>query len=360
MFLKRFPLLLSLIAGASIVFTSGYSSLAQGIEAREIDIPYEELSLAGLGTVTAFDWSPDGRAFAIATGNNLRTYRSNLSEIAYWEAHTDLITSLDWSPDGERIVTSSLDGMVRVWNAVIASPTYGHSLYVLERNTPVFQAIWSPVAADQRLATVELVRLEQTSESARTITEVKIWDGETHSFDVTLPGSPTERDVGHLAWSSDGRYLAYSGFQFSRDYVISIWDAATGQGLSDYEADMSRVNGISWHPSGSAIAYADDLNRVTVAGVLPEGGVAYQAGFAAAPGGHAFAVAWNPAGTELALGGSDGHIYLWNPVRNEAQVFSISHEDDVIQVAWLPDGERLMSLSREGIVRIWNLSGLIS
>ncbi len=179
-------------------------------------------------------------------------------------------------------------------------------------------------------------------------------------FDVILPILPTQRDIAHLVWSPDGQYLAYSGFQFSRDYVISIWDAATGQRLSDYEADISHVNGISWQPSVSGIAYVDDLNIVVVAEVSRLGSLTYQGDFRASPSAHAFAVAWNPAGTELAMGDSDGHIYLWNPVRNEAQVFSTPHEDVVIQVEWLPEGERLMSLSRDGIIRIWDLGNQAS
>jgi WD40 repeat protein len=38
------------------------------------------------------------------------------------EGHTDTIMSAEFSPDGNRLVTGSLDGSVRLWDATPQAP----------------------------------------------------------------------------------------------------------------------------------------------------------------------------------------------------------------------------------------------
>jgi WD40 repeat protein len=328
------------------------TSLTQGIEAQEVTIAYDEISLANWGTIVRLDWAPDGQALAISTGNDLRIYTYDLIEIAHWQGHTALITSIDWKPDGTSIATASRDGKVRIWDTVVTSPTYGTTLYTLPHANRLLGVRWSPAANENRLASIEFMGLEETSDSARSLATINIWDVDTQSVELTLP---TQRNIANVVWSPDGQYLAYSGLQFSRDYVISVSNASTGQLIGDFEGSIARINEVAWQPNGSTLAYVDDLNAVVTTNVSAQGGITYLNEFRAPPTERAYTVDWSSDGTELAMGGTDNKVYLWNPLLNEAQVFSSPHHDDVIQVAWSPTGERIASLSRGGVVRVWQL-----
>ena len=80
-------------------------------------------------------------------------------------------------------------------------------------------------------------------------------------------------------------------------------------------------------------------------------------------GGETFAVAFNPKGDQLAVGGSDGAIRLFdvrtpNPVAG--QVKTDAHRDGVMSVAFSPDGSRLVSGGADRMVRLWDVGDLVS
>lgn len=346
-----------------VILSTGYNiGFAQGIKPQEVSVAYAELSLANLGTAVALDWAPDGRTFAVSTGNDLRIFTTDLNEIGHWQGHNDLITSVDWKPDGKYIATASLDGTVRIWDAVVSNPTYGETLYTLVHAGKVFNARWSPVLDDNRLASHELTNLERTSESARTLTVINIWNVDTQSISKTLLTVPTERNITNVTWSPDGQYLVYSSLQLSKGQVISVWNTRSGQLIDDFLTTVInvRINDIAWQPNGDNIAYVDDLNSVVIINFAIQGGINYINDFRASPQGEALSVSWNNDGTELAIGGTDKHIYTWNPTTNEALVFSSSQAGDVVQVNRSPDGKRIASLSSDDMVRIWYLSGTTS
>ena len=64
------------------------------------------------------DCHPDGSPLALGTrdGRILIIETDLLTIRLDFDAHADAVTSLAWMPDGERLVSGSLDGLVRVWD----------------------------------------------------------------------------------------------------------------------------------------------------------------------------------------------------------------------------------------------------
>jgi WD40 repeat protein len=68
-------------------------------------------------------------------------------------------------------------------------------------------------------------------------------------------------------------------------------------------------------------------------------------------------VAWSPDGTRIASGEHDSTVQIWD-TRTGKHLFTYPHHfNTVYSVAWSPNGTRIVSGSYDGTVQIWNAEG---
>merc|ERR1712232_1507173 len=87
-------------------------------------VPGATKELEAKGGLCTIDFSPDGAWLASGDDSrNVMAWETSTWECKHrrWKYHTAKVTSLAWSPDSARIVTSSLDTNLIVWN--VATPT---------------------------------------------------------------------------------------------------------------------------------------------------------------------------------------------------------------------------------------------
>lgn len=169
---------------------------------------------AGESGTTVVGFSPDGRTLAVRGENVVYLYDAATRRLrATLRGHRSTVYQFAFSPDSRTLATASADGTAKLWDVVAGSlraTLAGHEKRV---NKVVF-------APDgRRLATADRGG------------EVTLWDAASGRASSTLnsPGGA----VGLLIFAPDSRTLVTS-----RDEMMELWDAATGQARARFDGAL--------------------------------------------------------------------------------------------------------------------------
>jgi WD40 repeat protein len=198
-------------AGQTVFCVNDHDGVAYLVDARTGAVTKSQLLFSGGVSHWRVTWSPDGATIAAGYGEQgggiLLLDPKSLATIRRWpHGYSGALTSVAFSPDSRRLLTTSEDQFVRVWDAAT-----GVHLHDLDgHGNTLFCAVYSPDG--RRVA------------SGGRDDNVWIWDAETFEPVARLGGH--EDYIYSLAWRADSQQLI-SG---SGDYTVRIWDT---QSLKD-------------------------------------------------------------------------------------------------------------------------------
>ena len=157
-------------------------------------------------------------------------------------------------------------------------------------------------------------------------------------------------ELAELRWSPDGRRLASA----SGDGPVRIWDPATGQETARI---AHNARSVAWSPDGARIASAGE-SGLEIRSWDPRD--ERRLGPVLRRPGHVTSLSWSPDGRRVAASSDDtnggsrrGWLTVWDATSGE-EVFRVASVSALWSVAFSPDGTRLATGGKEGIVRVYD------
>ena len=328
------------------------------------------------GSDRAIAFSPDGIHLAVASGIGIWIYGVETGgEVALLNGgRPALIRSVAYSPDGTIIAAGTGDyGQVQLWEVKsgrlfnsLVRPGPGilgnvDALAFSPDGRTLASGTWNDISLwdvekQQHLKTLEghegrIFSLAfspdgATLASAAEDDTVKLWEVTTRKLLTTL--IHTGR-VFSVAFSPDGATLASAA-----DKTVTLWNVSTQERVAALKHSY-HVNSVAYSPDGTTVV-SGSWREVNIWDVSTEKSIntfehKYRVG----------AVVISPDGKYLAsantdrFGGTDGTVVLWNVSAKENVATFRGHTERVTTTAFVPDGIRLATMSRDAKVKFWDV-----
>ncbi|MFN2212847.1 MAG: WD40 repeat domain-containing protein, partial [Anaerolineales bacterium] len=290
--------------------------------------------------------------------------------------HEAILFMSDLSDDGERLLTSSMDGSVRIWDieqgTVLAetsglldfiaswSPDESHILIIADDNANTYwiqildgfsgEIIHSNEVDSECLRGFVYHPWSPDGEkfiTAHTDGSARIWDSKTAEEIIRLTGH--EGNV-IAEWSPTGEYILTNGIE---DGKITMWNASNGEQIYSLPAPTGGSSFRGWSPSGDrfvvrdfekAHIYQSDSGEELITLDIPGTTVNF-AGF-------------SPDGTQLITSGfEDGIARLWD-LDSQRELGYITGLTQAEIISWSPSGKFAAIGAADGLIRIWDTADI--
>lgn len=330
-------LVLSLIFG-SVILQQRHDALAATAAASETDFTYaademerNEIPISLAYLADALRKNPANEKAIALTAAELQDAPLPLLSMR----HGDEVQDAEFSPDGTRVVTASVDGSARIWDAKTGKQLNAK---------PMTHANW--------------VHAAQFSPDGNEVVTAS-WDGTARVWDTQTGaeiGSPLQHGgrVLSASFSFDGKRIVTASY----DGTAQVWDAQTDKRIGKPMQHADPVWSARFSPDGTRVvtASADGTARVWDASTGEP--ISYLGHAAIMPPPTEINLAiFSPDGRWIATGSDDGTAQIWDartfqPVGPKA---GIKHHAAVNFVSFSRDSRFLATASSDRTACVWEV-----
>ena len=246
--------------------------------------------------------------------------------------HSAPVQHAQFSPDGARILTSSADGLARIWDAAA-----GRQLLELRGHTGAVSS--AKFSLDGR--SVVTAGADGT---------VRVWDATTG--EAKFPPFFHRAPWSTADFSPDGALIAAV-----RKGAVFFWDARSGESLTGVAHSPALAlrgvhHSVPFSPDSQSFLEVD-TNRVRLVTVGKTNRIVKRLGGGANDPLVTHA-AFSPDGTRVVAAAADDMAYLWDITTNTPGLKLSGHDDNVVFAQFSPDGSRIVTGSTDKTARLWD------
>eukprot|EP01135_Chromosphaera_perkinsii_P003323 Nk52_evm23s240 gene=Nk52_evmTU23s240 len=177
---------------------------------------------------------------------------------------------------------------------------------------------------------------------------VYLWNSKDGSIHHLLENEAEDNSVTSLSWIKDGSYLAVG----NNDCEVQLWDVEKAKQVRSLKGHDSRVGALAWNDhilsSGSrdGSILNSDVRARTHAVQWLEGHTQEVCG-----------LKWSPDGTQLASGGNDNLVNVWDANKAKARYTFDDHIAAVKALDWCPWHPHLLATgggTADRHIKFWN------
>jgi len=284
--------------------------------------------------------------------------------------HTFWVSGCAVTPDGRRVVSTSFDQTLRVWDLESGrtlATLQGHSAWVrgcamtpdgrrvVSASDDKTLKVWD-LASGQLLATLQghsrsgnscaVTPDGRHAISASDDKTLKIWDLASGHTLATLQG--------HSAWvrgcavTPDGRHVVSA----STDHTLMVWDLASGQSLATLQGHLRPVNACAVTPDSRRVISASADHTLKVWDLASGQSLATLQGHSLSVN----ACAVTPDGQCVLSASDDQTLKVWDLASGQPLATLHGHSAWVRTCAITPNGRRVVSASDDQTLKVWDLA----
>ncbi|ETO36560.1 WD-40 repeat protein [Reticulomyxa filosa] len=242
--------------------------------------------------------------------------------------HQASVRSVKFSPSCTRIVSSSCDQMVRIWDVTSGKEIHvlqGHSGWVNDATFSPDESMVASCSEDDSIRLWDVCSAKQ----------IRILDG--HSDYVT-----------GCQFSPDGQTLV----SCSWDKTIRLWSVKSGQELQTMKGGhINWVNDVQFSPNGQFIVSSSSDKTIIIWDVKSGERIKKIRGHV----GSVWSAKYSPDGLSLVSCSADNTIRIWDINSGKEVTKLIGHPDSVKDVMFSSDGQTILSCSVDKTIRWWDI-----
>ncbi len=307
-------------------------SLRLAAEAENIlTQPYGNVETAALLSLRALQGGYTPQADAPLQKSMPRLYATRT-----FSGHTDMVESVAFSPDGKFVLTGSVDGTAKLWDAATGAEVRTFSGHA----GPVESVAFSPDG-----------KFVLTGSSDQT---AKLWDSasgvqvRTFSDPTSIVRTSVEkkRSCHSVAFSPDGMTVLTG----SDDGVAKLWEVATSVVVRSFIGHTNIVRSVAFSPDGKFVLTGglDATARLWDAASGEELRSFVLSGWV-------LSVAFSSDGKYVLTGGTNDDPTLWDAETGEVVRTFIGDAKGAVSVAFSPDGKYVLTGSLgQPTAKLWD------